>query len=227
MTATKVFVVDGQRFSAAVARPGPGLAPEQSGAVLTIDDPTLIALSILLHSLKGDEEKTCSSLIGKRVALNSQCATFLRQRQTKAQADMESSHETIKQECQAQLEHIESLKTRLSELQQDLNKADHAKGVAHANLQGARADLASLSRFAPKPKIHKMTEAVKAAAERVAELIPRETEIRQEWQRIELTELPRAHERMRELETQESQARAMLNGDSFTDEFGIVHPGRH
>src|SRR5580692_9751111 len=100
MSATKVFAVDGQRFAASVVTAGPGLAPEQPGAVQAIDDPTLIALSMLLQSLKGTDEEACSTLIGKRVALNSQCATFLRLRQAKAQADMEAAHETIKRECQ-------------------------------------------------------------------------------------------------------------------------------
>lgn len=224
---TKVFAVDGQKFAASVVTAGPGLAPEQPGAVQAIDDPALVALSMILQSLKGTDEETCGTLIGKRIALNSQCATFLRQRQAKALADMETSHETIKQECQAQLEHIEGLKTRLSELQQELNKVDSAKGIALGNLQGARADLASLSRFSPKSKIQKAEEAVEKADEKVEQLIPKERDIRVAWQRIELTELPRAHERMRELEAQESQARAMLNGGSFTDEFGIVHAGRH
>jgi chromosome segregation ATPase len=224
MNSTKVFGTDGQRFGFGGSRACGATAATES--VPALDDPTMTALSMLLSSLTGSESETCRGLIAARATLNAECAIFLQQRHEKALSEMEAAHEAIKAECEEQLDHIQALKNRLAELQQEMNQHTDDKGVALANLRGARSDLASLSRFASKSKIEKAEAAVKDAVAKVESLNPREAEIRQEWQRIELTELPKANERMRDLSIQEREARAAVTGEAFVDGLGIVHPGR-
>jgi hypothetical protein len=227
----KITTVSGQGFDAGVMNAGPHpFTPAEP--VPQIDDPALTALSQLAAGLEGEEKETCSMLIQKRFVLNSLCVTFIGECREKAAAKLETAHEELKERCLAQIEEIKKLRNRLSRLEMEMNKANEVEGEALVAEQSALADRAELSRFASKSQIKKVEEAVAAARARVANAGPRKVEIRVEMHRIQLVDLPAAHERMRELEAQERAVRHSLTGEvsetalgtGFLDEFGLLHP---
>jgi hypothetical protein len=216
------IVVDGSQFARARES---GVTSEK------LADGILERLCKLIFdkSLSETDRSEAIGIIATRDEENKRCIALFERVEQQRQTSLIEEHEALKVQCRQKRTELEKLKDKINELEQRITSMQIEPSAAYqktlTSLKIAQAELESLDQFATRKEI--------AAAK--AKVADAETAFDREDERIEplqgqinqlsLHALLALQAEYNELVQRELELGAEIDGKSFTDSFGIVHPG--
>lgn len=226
---TSILVTSGGGFDAGVV--SPGILPEGNTSItepFELRDEVMNQLGTMFTSncFNKSEKLQLQAWISDRLFMNKQIAEFMNVFRLRTAAQIEEQWEEAKEAVRRQQKRIEDFNKESAALQRELNRRAGLKGKAFHDLIEARAEREQLSRFSSRKQLESANLLVTQRETVAAEAELEAAKIQQLLNNRAMVQMQPLMEELNRLAAEEMKLRAAVSGESFTDEFGLVHPAR-
>jgi chromosome segregation ATPase len=223
----RIFQIDGQHFDAGISPPG-GPVPAEAQKRKPTDERMELLSSLFMDHLGDDSEnkRLCGRFIVERSELNKTIDAFIEKLRQPMREKLIELHEQAKTAVREQQEKVAALQNRIGEAQAQLNVAKGRVAEAMTALNDARQRRKEVSRFAPRKEIAAADEAIENAIAKVDKANAAPANLQAQinyWTFVDREPLVKE---LNALMAEELELRAAITGESYTDEYGLVHPPR-
>lgn len=190
-------------------------------------DDYLSALSDIFSSgVEGAVCQEAQELLVQRIALNKACAAFLERQVAKSREQRIEAHEEAKAACLAQQKKIEKLKRVIVGLKDEIIRLRDIAAKMRTAANEIEMDVQSISKYAPRAQIETAKRALESARAQAQQASEADAPIFEQIRFLEMNELARENQKLRELDQAALELNAIITGQPFTDSLGFAHGPR-